>query len=155
MKRIHLLLPLWIVILGYALLSFLVGDHGLLVMHELEEQKVLLETNLEDLARINRSLEARLEALKNDPEAIALEARALGLGVQGESRILIVDRGTSRPALSAGLYLEGKRPEGVGDTALKKIALSVAALLTLMVWALIVGKKKTRRQNLIVPSCAA
>lgn len=150
MKPIQLLLPLWLVILFYGTLSFFFGDHGFFVMRELEGEKQRLVQNLDELERINRSLEARMIALKSDSDAIALEARELGLGAAEEFRILLVGRSQKRPALSAGLYLEPAVLRGTDDLSLKKIALSLSLILSMTLWALSLRRKKRDRSM----SCA-
>lgn len=144
MKPLYLLLPLWLVIASYALLSFFWGDHGLLVMKRLEQEKIRLETNLDALASINRSLEARMEALKSDPELIAVEAGKLGWGLETEARIHLVGYKEHREALSAGVYLEAARPEGIGDMTLKMIALFIALFTSLFASALFLRRQRVR-----------
>lgn len=143
MKPLYFLLPLWLVIASYALLSFFFGDHGLLVMDRLQGEKTRLEKNLESLSSINRELETRMKALDSDPEVLALEARKLGWGHESEARIQLVGHKERREALSAGVFFEAARPEGVGDMTLKTIALSIALLTSLVVAALFLRRQRS------------
>jgi hypothetical protein len=144
MKPLYLLLPLWLVISSYAILCFFLGDHGLLVMQRLEIERERMEQNIDELSSINAALDARMKALQSDPELIALEARKLGWGLENEERIRIIGQKERREALSAGVFLEAARPEGLDDMTLKTIALSLSSLASLVFAGLrLRGRSKT------------
>lgn len=72
---------------GFALLliSDVFGTHGVLAMRRSQKQAADIEKKIEQLNAENAQLEARVKALKTDPEAIEKIAREeMGLAKQGE-----------------------------------------------------------------------
>ena len=67
------------------LISDVFGTHGVLAMRRSQRQVTDIERKIEQLNQENAQLEAKVKALKTDPEAIEKIAREeMGLAKQGE-----------------------------------------------------------------------
>jgi cell division protein FtsB len=67
------------------LISDVFGTHGVLAMRRSQKQAADIEKKIEQLNQQNAQLEAKVKALKTDPEAIEKIAREeMGLAKQGE-----------------------------------------------------------------------
>lgn len=67
------------------LISDVFGTHGVLAMRRSQQQAADIEKKIEQLNAENQQLEAKVKALKTDPEAIEKIAREeMGLAKQGE-----------------------------------------------------------------------
>lgn len=67
------------------LISDVFGTHGVLAMRRSQKQATDIERKIEQLNQENTQLEAKVKALKTDPEAIEKIAREeMGLAKQGE-----------------------------------------------------------------------
>jgi cell division protein FtsB len=84
MKGSQFLLAFWLSTASFCLLQIVFGPGGITETHRLEEQKTRLEARLGELQAENARLAARYEALRTNPEAVRLEARALGYFESGE-----------------------------------------------------------------------
>jgi hypothetical protein len=78
MKMSRIAISAWVGFVAYSLLMFLAGPAGDSRATALRAQRDQMLANIEKLGRLNGSLNDRIETLKRDPDAIALEARKLG-----------------------------------------------------------------------------
>lgn len=78
MKGTKLLLSFWLATGAFCFLQIVFGPGGIMESARLSDQRDKLELRLEALKAENARLTARYEALRTSPEAIRLEARALG-----------------------------------------------------------------------------
>jgi len=78
MKGSRFLLALWLSTACFCALQIVFGPGGVTETRKLERQKALLDVRLAELQAENTRLSARYDALKNNPEAVRLEARSLG-----------------------------------------------------------------------------
>lgn len=68
----------------YLLLSFLLGERGLVKDIRLRQERAALKKDVEELKQSNRELTKQVEMLKDDPEHIEGLAREQGLVKDGE-----------------------------------------------------------------------
>ena len=105
MKRSVLLGSVYAVFLTCSLLSLLFGETGVTALARLTELNRRLESNLEDLYRKRGQLVSRLSDMRSDSEAIAIEARSMGLYNQGERVLLSEGLGEPNVLPEAGSLL--------------------------------------------------
>jgi cell division protein FtsB len=84
MKGSRFLLAFWLSTASFCLLQIVFGPGGITETQRLDDQKARLESRLVELQAENARLAARYEALRTNPEAVRLEARALGYFETGE-----------------------------------------------------------------------
>jgi cell division protein FtsB len=129
----RLALALYAGIAIYCSLSILIGPAGLSAYALLEARKADMQANLVELEAIRGSLGAQLEALKSDPDRIALEARGLGYLRKGETAVVLGERVERVDSLDTGTVLTYGPSTALDDAAIKQIAfgvfLAVVALL--------------------------
>lgn len=77
MKLIRLLFALYFGFLVYSALDFYFGDTGFIVLDEMEQHKIELGKNIENLKSTYQELEDEFVLLKEDPEQISLRSRSL------------------------------------------------------------------------------
>jgi cell division protein FtsB len=98
MRAVKYLLALWVSVAVYVGMCILAGAQGISAYDELLEEQKKLETNMEDLRRINMELENQRNALLYDQDTIRVYARDLGLGERNEKFVRIVGLGQARKA---------------------------------------------------------
>ena len=91
MKGKKFLLAFWLSSAAFCFLQIVFGPGGFTETARLKEQQGRLESRLEVLREDNARLTARYKALATSPEAIRLEARALGFFRPGEIPIRTLD----------------------------------------------------------------
>jgi cell division protein FtsB len=84
MKGSRFLLAFWLSTASFCLLQIVFGPGGITETRRLEEQKTKLDVRLAELQAENTRLAARYESLRTSPEAVRLEARALGYFAAGD-----------------------------------------------------------------------
>lgn len=94
MIRHRLLVAAFVGIAAYLAASFVYGPGGLVAHRRMEDYRRDLEANIVELSEIHERLNARIEALSTDPEAVRLQAR--GLGYIGENERIIRIEGNER-----------------------------------------------------------
>jgi len=68
----------------YLIVSFFLGERGVVKDVKLRRERAVLEKEVEDLNKSNADLTREVEMLKNDPEYIERLAREQGLVKDGE-----------------------------------------------------------------------
>ena len=102
--------------LTYSLSMLLFGGTGITSLGRLVERNRLLEANLGDLDHKKNELIDRLAALRSDPQAIAIEARSMGLYRNEERAVLFGNLEQSNALPDAGRVLAlAPIPEGRED----------------------------------------
>ena len=104
MKRgISLLIGLYCAFLSYSLMTYVWGENGLIAYQKLENYKESLESNIEDLQGVRKTLKGKTESLQSDPETLALSARDMGYYRENE-RIIYLEGYNSKK----NLYVVGE-----------------------------------------------
>jgi hypothetical protein len=111
-----------------SLLVYLFGDSGISAFDRLTEYRDRLERNVKDLDGLNRSLQAELGSLRDDPRRTEVLARDLGL-YRPEDRVLRIEGAPARvEPYEVGTLLRLKSPRRDRGPWLKTAGLGVAAL---------------------------
>lgn len=87
MKSLKFLLPVFLGIIVYTVLSVCIGPRGLWAMRQLAGERQRLAANLESLRAINEDLDARFQSLSADPDTISVYAHELGYVADDERLI--------------------------------------------------------------------
>lgn len=125
-----------------SLLVFAFGDSGLTALNRLARYRDRLEGNLRELETLNRSLQAELESLRDDPRRTEVLARDLGLYRPGD-RVLRVDGAPGAiESYEVGTLLRRKPARSDRGPWLKTAALGVAATAALL--AFLLGRRGRR-----------
>lgn len=113
----------------YLVLNLLFGPAGSREMSRLSSQRAKLEANLAELKRINRDLEADVEALRSDPEEIRMRARRLGYYATDEWVIRFEGYDGGAQPRSPGREVRARRSRTDASSLIRSAAVS-AGLLT-------------------------
>lgn len=89
MNRIKFLMPVFVGILTYVLMSITVGQNSIKCYKEMEEQKKVISLNTSGIESLNEELKMELTALKFDNDVIAAFARKLDYVNEGEKLVKI------------------------------------------------------------------
>ena len=129
MRRI---LPLLLLVFAAAsLLTFAFGDSGLLALGSLAGYRDRLAANVASLEARNAALQARLQAVRTDPDTEKVLARDLGLVEPGE-RVVRIEGTAPQPERSVvGDLLRYHAPPTTRNAAIKAVA-TVGALVLLL-----------------------
>jgi hypothetical protein len=128
-----------------SLLVYLFGDSGVSAFNRLAEHRDRLERNVKDLDGLNRSLQAELASLRDDPRRTEVLARGLGL-YRPEDRVLRIGRaGTEVEPYEVGTLLRLKTPRRDRGPWLKTAGLGVAVLAGLA--AFLFGRRGRRQSH--------
>jgi cell division protein FtsB len=85
------------VVLLFSLLFFIIfGEHGLIDLNTLKNERDQLAEKSEQLTRKNLSLSVEIDRLKHDPKYIENVARQ-ELGMVGEDELILKPRGLPEP----------------------------------------------------------
>jgi cell division protein FtsB len=124
MKVFKYLIGIWIVIVVYAIISFLSGPKGLSAYNQLLAEKEEQQTNLEALGTVNKELEKTKNSLLDDEDTLLAHARQLGYGQEDERYVRIVGLGgINAPQISEGKVYLAPIPDFLSDRTIKIIAL--------------------------------
>lgn len=125
--------------LAYAVASFLVfffGDSGLTAFARLDGFRARLEANVAELEGLNRSLQAELESLREDPRRTEVLARDLGL-YRPDDLVLRVEGAQPAPQpYEVGSLLRRRPASDDRGPWLKSAGLGVSALVGLLAFLL-------------------
>ena len=140
MRRVTLL-----ALLAYTTASLLVycfGDSGLTAFARLDGYRDRLERNVKELEGLNRSLQAELASLRDDPRRIEVLARDLGL-YGPDDRVLVIEGAEAGPQpYEIGTLLRLRPARGDRGRWLKTAGIGVAALAGLL--AFLLGRRDRR-----------
>lgn len=87
MKRLKIVLPIFIGTLVYSVLSMCIGPKGIWAMSQLTRERTRVSANLESLYIANEDLNSRFQNLSADPDTISVYAHELGYVANGEKLI--------------------------------------------------------------------
>ncbi|MBN2625500.1 MAG: septum formation initiator family protein [Spirochaetales bacterium] len=132
----------------YLSLNLFWGDQGIYALRTLQDERKILEDNMEILTRENRDVQIHLDQLKNDRYSISLLARKLGYIREGE-KIIYTGLGFRSGSISYGLPVirTGKSLENRDRTGFFRIIALTAggsAFFLLLIWSW--GEKGIRRR---------
>jgi hypothetical protein len=131
--------------LAYAVASLLVfcfGDSGLTAWGRLDAFRARLEANVRELEDLNRSLQAELASLRDDPRRTEVLARELGL-YRGDDRVLRIEgAGTAPRPYEVGALLRLRRDRFERGPWLKTAGLAAALLAGAL--AFLLGRRGRR-----------
>ena len=114
-----------------SLLVYVFGDSGVTAIGRLEDYRARLEKNVKDLDGLNRSLQAELASLRDDPRRTEVLARDLGLYRPDDNVLRIGGAGAKVEPYEVGTLLRLKAPRRDRGPWLKTAGLGVAALAAL------------------------
>jgi cell division protein FtsB len=132
-------------LLAYAVGSLLVyvfGDSGVTAIGRLEDYHARLERNVKDLDALNRSLQAELASLRDDPRRTEVLARDLGLYRTDDHVLRLEGAPSTVERYEVGTLLRLKAPRRDRGPWLKTAGLGVGVLAGLV--AFLLGRR-TRR----------
>jgi hypothetical protein len=133
-------------LLAYAagsLLVYFFGDSGVSAFDRLEAYHGRLERNVKDLDGLNRSLQAELASLRDDPRRAEVLARDLGLYRPGDRVLRIGGGPVPVEPYEVGTLLRLKAPRRDRGPWLKTAGLGLALLAALAVF---LARRRGRRQ---------
>ncbi|OHD72940.1 MAG: hypothetical protein A2177_14520 [Spirochaetes bacterium RBG_13_68_11] len=125
-----------------SLLVYLFGDSGVSAFNRLTDYRNRLERNVGDLEDLNRSLQAELASLRDDPRRTEVLARDLGLYRPGDRGLRIEGARAGAEPYEVGSLLRLKAPRRDRGPWLKTAGLGVAVLAALAVF--LFGRRSRR-----------
>ena len=131
MTRSVLLGSVYAVFLTCSLLSLLFGETGVTALARLAELNRRLESNLDDLHRKRGNLISRLTDMRSDSEAIAIEARSMGLYNDGEQVLLSESLGGPSVLPEAGRVLSVEPPRERREDRFRYVGAAVGMIVFL------------------------
>ena len=130
MKLIKYLVPLWIGVLAYTVLSVCFGAKGLSAFSQLETELKKETANAGVLAAINRDLTEARDILHNDKTNYSVYARELGFAAPGESFIRIIGLGSPpKSIISPGQIVTPMAPDFIRERTLQIFSFFLAFTL--------------------------
>jgi cell division protein FtsB len=125
MKALKYLIPVWVSLVVYSVLSLSSGAAGLSVYAQLSRERDKQERNLASLQELNRELDREVEALLYDSDTIAVYARELGYGRSGERFIRVVElSGRRNRPRDPGRVVKAEKPDFVAEFDIRFISLA-------------------------------
>jgi cell division protein FtsB len=125
MKPIKYLIPIWISIVVYSVLSLFSGAIGFSAYSQLLRERDRQKRNLEILQELNRELKGDADALLYDSDTIAAYARELGYGKSEERFIRIVGlSGRRKQNHDPGRIISAAKPEFMAESDIRFISLA-------------------------------
>jgi cell division protein FtsB len=129
MKRINIILPLFVGTFVYCVVSVCVGPRGLWPMSQLENERIRLGSNLSELHAINDDLDSQFKNLTADPDTIQVYAHELGYVANGEKLIKLAGfSGGINRKLVAGNAQEMAKPAYMTEWLCKTFGLITGIL---------------------------
>jgi hypothetical protein len=144
--RKYLLVP-WAAISLYAVSVLFAGAAGISSYKDLLLERNKILNNIEDLETINRELEATMDSLLYDSDAISVWARELGYGEDSERFVRIVGLPSVRHReIKPGTVKTAAKPGFVHDTPLRICSFFAGLCLFLFFFArdILNGSSATR-----------
>ncbi|MDR3277119.1 MAG: septum formation initiator family protein [Treponema sp.] len=130
MKALKYLLPFWLSILIYTVLSLFSGAMGLSAYDQLAAERNRQKANLESLQALNRELAGDMDALLYDSDTIAAYARELGYGRPEEKFLRIVGiPGTLNKEFAEGQIVRAGEPAFLSNEIIRFISLGAGLAL--------------------------
>lgn len=131
-----LLIPCWIGIASYCILSVIAGPTGLVATQKTKDASHIMRENLNNLENLNATYANDWEILRTNPDAIVLEARSLGYIAGNEIAIRLSV--SDEPAVpdSAGTRISFNSESLLAEKKIKDIALLVGLFSAIVVFAL-------------------
>jgi cell division protein FtsB len=147
MKRIAILIPVFIGSCIYSLLSISVGPKGIWAMNQLINEEIRINKNLDELNEININLNEQVANLSANIDTITIYAHELGYISEGERLIKLAgfSGGISR-FYRPGSAVAIKRPEFIPDWTCKLISF-LCALCSLFLYLVIFYRKNNERDS--------
>lgn len=124
MNRFKILLPFFIGTFVYVFLSLLIGQNSINSYKQMEEQKVLITRQTNDIENINTELSFELKALQNDSAVIAAYARKLDYVSDGEKLVKITGlKPTQTTLYDTGTVMKHEDPSYIGEKYCKMLGI--------------------------------
>lgn len=120
----YLLYSLLVGLVIYSLLNFTEGDTGLEAMNRVESYRNLLNSNLDEINKINSELTVEFDALSSDSEMIKLKARALGYYDQGDHLVHIENWNPNYNEYNPGVVVKREYRIDVDEQPFRLMAIS-------------------------------
>jgi cell division protein FtsB len=147
MKAFKYLIPIWLSIVIYSVLSLFSGAIGFSAYDQLLRERDKQERNLEVLQELNRRLKGDTDALLYDSDTIAAYARELGYGQSEERFVRIVGLSNRRKQNhDPGRIISAAKPEFMAESDIRII--SLACGLSIFACMLAIDLLRTRRAEL-------
>lgn len=141
MKRIKILIAVFITTLSYVLISFVVGKNGILVYKNLLEQKKAIALRTDSIQQINNDLQLEYNALSKDKSVLQAYARKLDYVSDGEKLVKISGLKPYQNTLyDTGTVLKHKDSVYLPESACKIISLVIGFLSFVLMFLFDVNK---------------
>jgi cell division protein FtsB len=125
MKALKYLIPIWVSLSVYSILSLFSGAVGFSAYHQLLREKDKQKRNLEVLQELNRELGGDAEALLYDSDTITAFARELGYGKSEERFVRIVGLSSRRKQRhDPGQVIKAANPDFMAESDIRFISLA-------------------------------
>ena len=144
MKISKLLYAIFVGLAIYSLLIFSEGDTGLKAMSKVESYKELLNSNLENIKKINIELSTEFDSLSTDNELIKLKARALGYFEKNDHIVHITNWNPDYNEYKPGHVIKKEYLSYIDEGQFRMISLS-GFLFALIIFLLLERVKKRSR----------
>ncbi|MCG8453064.1 MAG: septum formation initiator family protein [Spirochaetales bacterium] len=132
MKQSALLAAAYALFLTSSVLSLFFGESGVAASQRLGEQLDALAGNLAVLEEQEVVLQGRLDSLKRNPEAVAVEARSLGLYRTGELVAMMGSHLTRSSLFDEGHVISTYTPPKRDDFVFRVISSGVGAIVLIL-----------------------
>jgi cell division protein FtsB len=143
---IKYLVPIWVSIVIYSVLSLFSGAVGISAYNQLLREREKQKQNLETLQELNQKLKGDTDALLYDSDTIAAYARELGYGRSEERFVRIVGLPNRRKqSRDPGQIISAAEPESMDESDIRFI--SFACGMSLFGCILAVDLLRTRRPD--------
>ena len=127
MKIFRYLIPLWVGVFVYTILTIGFGAKGISSFNQLELENDKVMANIEHLQNINGELINTRDSLYLNRENFAVYARELGFAAPGENFIRIVGLGSpQKPVSSSGQVISPRAPEYTPEIVFQLLSFFVA-----------------------------
>ncbi|MDR2246960.1 MAG: septum formation initiator family protein [Treponema sp.] len=147
MKAVKYLIPIWLSIVIYSILSIFSGAVGVSAYDQMLKERDKQKQNLEALQTLNRRLKGDADALLYDSDTIAAYARELGYGQPGERFVRIVGLSNQRKQNhDPGRIISAGKPESMAQSDIRIISLTCG--LSIFACMLAIDLLRTRRTEL-------
>jgi cell division protein FtsB len=143
MRLCKYLAAVWVAVAVYSVFSLFFGAMGFSAQKQLMVERERLWENMRDLHLVNEELEDAKNSLFYDQDTIAVYARQLGYGREGERFVRIVGLGGAKNShAAAGQVFFAGTPDFVPDKTIKIAAL--CAGLVVFVFCLIMDLLRSK-----------
>lgn len=149
MNRLYLIVPVTVSIIIYVLLSFILGQSGIVSYKQLEIQKINLIAHVDSIEQINDELNIEKTGLLQDPDVLRSYAKKIGYVSDGEILVKItgMEIKPDKP-YNIGTYLNLKKIDYLSEKVIKLASVAIGVLLLVFSLFMYYSKKNRDSNNI-------